>query len=295
MILRTCWLSDQVSLLDLITSSWSTSLTYLWWWLMLPLRCVLFDSHGSCYPGHGSTFWIWSWCSFILVIHDFCFSWTFAHHVTSFVHCDTHGWIFTQEFTARWNTESAHGHPLREWFLEELMFHNLVQFYSFLWISFENLRNEIFSIITDIHIGRKDVIIQFDPFVSLLDVWCLKWWSSKQQCVDDDSDWPYVSFVWMTCFAAEHLRSDVIGSSTYGSFLLAIEHDSCGKAEVTYLELHVLTQEQVSKLQIPVYNLVGMHVFDCRNQLCHITLDLYICEPAPSLDHVVETQIGTQF
>jgi len=80
-----------------------------------------------------------------------------------------------------------------------------------------------------------------------------------------------------------NFRSNIIRCATNGFFFLALELNPCRQAKVAKLDLHVFSEEQVSKFQVPVDDFVYVNIFEGTENLNNITLDLDFMQPFPSL------------
>jgi hypothetical protein len=66
----------------------------------------------------------------------------------------------------------------------------------------------------------------------------------------------------MALLAFEDFRCDVIRRTAYGSLALAIELKFSSKAKITDFDFHLVVQEEVTQLEIPMDNSMGMQVLD---------------------------------
>jgi hypothetical protein len=71
--------------------------------------------------------------------------------------------------------------------------------------------------------------------------------------------------------------------------------DLNGQAEVANFELHLVGDEDVPRLKIPVHNPFGMHVLHRRDQLLHKVPGFKLGEIAPFSDQVAETLVPAVF
>lgn len=71
----------------------------------------------------------------------------------------------------------------------------------------------------------------------------------------------------MSLLAVQNLGGNIIGGPTDGALLLPVEFESGSQSEVSDLDVHLVADEQVAQLQVPVDDLVGMEVLEGRQDL----------------------------
>lgn len=91
-----------------------------------------------------------------------------------------------------------------------------------------------------------------------------------------------------------HLWGDVVGSATqrippFGLF------DLSGKSKISNFEHQPLCQKQVTQLDIPMHNILGMHLLQPHRQLPNKEPSFLLGEYLPPPDQLVECLVDTQF
>ena len=72
-------------------------------------------------------------------------------------------------------------------------------------------------------------------------------------------------------------------------------HQKSGKPKITNLCVHLGIEEDVAHLQISVDNAFAVHVLNRTSDLDRVETDLGLGETFPSLHHIHQGTIGTQF
>jgi hypothetical protein len=78
---------------------------------------------------------------------------------------------------------------------------------------------------------------------------------TKNHSIGDYSDSPYISFEGVTCLGKD-LGAYIVWSATQGRSTLFV-YCLC-QAEVTNLHLEIFIDQKISKLQVPMHDLVGV-------------------------------------
>ena len=131
----------------------------------------------------------------------------------------------------------------------------------------------------------------FDIIVSIINLRTLKGRLPNKQGVGYNADGPNIYFKRMALIFVftNNFWGQVIGSSTewVSSFAWL---NSSWETEVTDLNLHVVVQEQVTKLDVPVDNLLAVHILHPRDQLLQVVHHLELCQLFPFSEN--SRQIG---
>ena len=93
----------------------------------------------------------------------------------------------------------------------------------------------------------------------------------------------------------EHLRGDIVRRPTYRLLPLAGVLNESRKPKVANLDVHIRIQEEVAKFQIPVDDLVGVHVVACADELDHEKASFGFGKSATAAQHVHERSRGAEF
>ena len=167
------------------------------------------------------------------------------------------------------------------------MSQNLINRWSLGRVIRQNSLDNISSIVRNLHVVREIVVVHPDSLVSGLHIVSLEWRLADDERVNDDSEGPNIDLVRVTLLAFEDLRSNVVWSTTDGSFALSVELEFSGETEITNLHLHLVVQEQVTQLKISVDDSMRVQVFDGIANLNHITLHLQLMQPlSPSEEFI---------
>jgi hypothetical protein len=135
---------------------------------------------------------------------------------------------------------------------------------------------------------RELIVVHSDFLVSSLNIVGLEWRFTDDQSVDDDSERPDIDLVRVTLLSLENLWSNIIWSTTDGSLSLSIELKFGGKTEITYLDFHLVVEEEITEFEISVNDSVGMKILYGVADLDDIALDLQLVESSPSSQKFVK-------
>lgn len=92
----------------------------------------------------------------------------------------------------------------------------------------------------------------------------------------------------MTLLALKNFGSNIVRGTANSTFALPIEFEFGSKTEITYLYLHSVVQEQVTKLEISMDDSVTVQVLDSAAYLIQIALYLDLVESLTSPQQLVE-------
>ena len=98
----------------------------------------------------------------------------------------------------------------------------------------------------------------------------------------------------MTLLAFEDLRGDIVGSSTNGSLTLSIELKFGGQTEITYFDLHLVVEEEISEFEISVDDSVTVQVFHSGADLVYVALDFELVKALTATQQFVEGLVLAQ-
>lgn len=79
--------------------------------------------------------------------------------------------------------------------VKELMVLDLIQIWSFGWITCQNTLNQISGSIRNMHMFRESIAVLFDSSVGCLHISRLERWFSNYQSVDNNSEGPDIDLV----------------------------------------------------------------------------------------------------
>ena len=105
------------------------------------------------------------------------------------------------------------------------MFEHLFQVHAFGDIDSEALADEIFGLITNMNVFGERECASTNLLVRLFDFLGLKWGSTIQHGVENDTNGPVVDIVAVSSIGFEHLGSQVVWSAANCSLLLALVKD----------------------------------------------------------------------
>lgn len=135
---------------------------------------------------------------------------------------------------------------------------------------------------------RELIVVHSDFLVSGLNIVGLEWRFTDDQSVDDDSERPDIDLVRVTLLSLENLWSNIIWSTTDGSLSLSVELKFGGQTEITYLDFHLVVEEEITEFEISVNDSVGMKILYGVADLDDIALDLQLVESSPSSQKFVK-------
>ena len=141
---------------------------------------------------------------------------------------------------------------------------NLVQFDSFHWVGLQHSSDQIFAV-------RRD--LDWHAVVALLDLvkeqgqlLIIKWQASTDHGIKYDATRPYVDFLATVGLTGNNFGCRIIRGAARCAESHAIFCRIC-KAKVNELDVVILVQQQILRLQVAVYHLVKVRIFDGRNDL----------------------------
>lgn len=168
--------------------------------------------------------------------------------------------------------------------MEEGVVEDFVDGRSFSWIEYQNASYEIFGFFGDGDAFGKGVLDCFDSLVGLLNFRCFKRRLTDNHRIENNSKGPDIDFKRMPLFLLQNLGRDIVRSTANCSSLLVLEIKFGCQTKIPSLDLHLIIQEQIAQLQIPVDHPVLMHVFYGLQDLLTIALYLKLCQFLPSLE-----------
>ena len=134
-------------------------------------------------------------------------------------------------------------------------------------------------------------MVPFDSSVGGLDVGRLERRLPDDQGVHDDAERPYVDFVRVACPTLQDFRCDVVGRSTDSPLLLAIKIELGGETKVSQLDLHLVVEEQIAELEIPVDYTVRVQVLERMDDLLSVALDFELMQALTPLQELIHTLV----
>jgi hypothetical protein len=99
----------------------------------------------------------------------------------------------------------------------------------------------------------------------------------------------------MALLAFQDLRCDVVRGTAYGSLTFPIELELSCKTEVSNLYLHLIVQEQVTQLQVSVYDSVAVEILHCRTKLVEVALHLQLMKSLSTSQQFVQRLVVAKF
>lgn len=134
-------------------------------------------------------------------------------------------------------------------------------------------------------------MVSLDSSVCGLDVRGLERRLADYQGVYDYAERPDVHFVRVTCPALEHLRCDVVRRSANGPLLLAVKIELGREAEVSQLDLHLIVEEQIAELEVPMDYAVRVQVLERVDDLLSVALDFQLVQALAPLQELVHALV----
>lgn len=149
----------------------------------------------------------------------------------------------------------------------------------------EALADKIFGVISNLDVLWELESTSLNFFVGLLDFLRLKWWSTVQHSVENNSNTPNVDFVTMTTIL-EYFWSKIVGRSTNSTLLLTLVEDLGSKAKITNLECHILSKEEIAKFQITMDHFPRVDILNGTHKLMDVITSFDFVEALTALNHV---------
>ena len=112
-----------------------------------------------------------------------------------------------------------------------------------------------------------------------------------KHAVEDDANAPYIDFV-AVALGLEDLWSQVVRGSTDSALSFALVENLGGQSEISNLESHMVREEQVSKLEVAVDDLLGVDVLDGLHQLVDVVAGLDLVKLLTAFNQVCQGLIG---
>lgn len=134
-----------------------------------------------------------------------------------------------------------------------------------------------------------------NKLVNFLDFLSLEWWASDDEGIEDDTDGPDVHLVAVSVSCVkQHFRGNVIGCPADGLFPLSWIFDEGSQAKVSNFDIHLGVQEEITKLQVSVDDLMGVHVVAATDELDHEVASFRFSEAFAATEHVHKRAIMAQ-
>ena len=142
---------------------------------------------------------------------------------------------------------------------------------------------------------RKTVADLLDSSVRSFHISCLERRLSNDQSVDDNSKRPDIDLVRVPTLSLQNLRGNIIRSTANRSLLLSVEIEFRCKTKITELYLHLVVQEEISKLKISMNDPMRVQILEGLNDLESVALDFKLMKSLTSLEELIHTLILAQF
>lgn len=135
----------------------------------------------------------------------------------------------------------------------------------------------------------------FNSLVNSFDIFRLERRATDDKSVKNDANRPSINLEAVTVGGIEeHFWSYVIWCPTNRLLPLPGVFNQCSQTKVSDLNVHVGIQEDIAELEIPVDNLVHVHVVACTNELNHEETGLWFGEPASTAEHIHQGAVMTK-
>ena len=142
---------------------------------------------------------------------------------------------------------------------------------------------------------RKTVADLLDSSVRGFHISCLERRLSNDQSVDDNSKRPDIDLVRVPTLSLKNLRGNIIRSTANRSLLLSVEIEFRCKTKITELYLHLVVQEEISKLKISMNDPMRVQILEGLNDLESVALDFKLMKSLTALEELIHTLILAQF
>lgn len=165
-------------------------------------------------------------------------------------------------------------------------------------MSLEHRGDEVHGVSRDLGVIWKAVLVAKNALVSSFHILRFVGRFSNKDGVHDHSHGPYVNFERVSTLAfvvLDHFRSNVVRRTAYGFALFIFIFQAGSQAKISYFDIEVLIEEQVTKLQIAVDDVLVVHVDHGLEQLPHEESCLGFGEPISAFDHLIEALIVAEF
>ena len=124
-------------------------------------------------------------------------------------------------------------------------------------LSFECTHYYLFELIWYICRIWKWKYSRFDFFISLFNIFWLKWWSPEGKSIANNTKTPNINLTAMT-FGFKYLRCDIIRSTTDCFSFLTWILEFGSKSKISHFNFHILVKEQIAKFKISMNNFTIM-------------------------------------
>ena len=108
-----------------------------------------------------------------------------------------------------------------------------------------------------------------------------------KHAVEDDANSPYIDLV-AVALGLEDLWSQVVRGSTDSTLSFALVENLGGQSEISNLESHMVREEQVSKLEVAMDDLLGVDVLDGLHQLVDVVAGFDLVKLLTALNQVCQ-------
>ena len=92
----------------------------------------------------------------------------------------------------------------------------------------------------------------------------------------------------------KHLGCNVVGGAANCSLLLTLGINLRGQPKVANADAHMSTQEQVSKLEVAMDDVLGVQVLQSEHKLIQEVSHFWLCEPLTTFHHFHESLVGAK-
>ncbi len=96
----------------------------------------------------------------------------------------------------------------------------------------------------------------------------------------------------MTSVGFENFWGQVVWSTTNSALLFTLIENLGRKTEISNLEAHAVSEEQISKLEVAMNDLARVHVLHGSHELVDVVTSLNFVKTLATLDQVRERLIG---
>ena len=168
------------------------------------------------------------------------------------------------------------------------MVKHLIECDTFIDIDSEASSDEILGLAAEIEVFWEGKSSSLNLLVSLLDLLRLERWSAIEHRVENDTDGPDIALVGVSVagLLVEDFGSKVVWSAANCALFLSLVKDLSCKSEISNLETHSLSEEEIAKLEISVDDLAGMDVLHTEHKLVDVVASLDLVEAFAALQKI---------
>ena len=188
-----------------------------------------------------------------------------------------------------WADESGDWDLLGDWHKrQEVVVKHLIECDTFIDIDSEASSDEILGLAAEIEVFWEGKSSSLNLLVSLLDLLRLERWSAIEHRVENDTDGPDIALVGVSVagLLVEDFGSKVVWSAANCALFLSLVKDLSCKSEISNLETHSLSEEEIAKLEISVDDLAGMDVLHTEHKLVDVVASLDLVEAFAALQKI---------